>query len=463
MQIFVVILILLAILIGLIYLNAQKKNNAVNQIKLHKKSSQTFQDPQKISEWLIGFASQAGFAEQLATQTAQMLKQLGISVTLQPLHTLSSDRLAHFQHALFVVSTFGEGEPPDHARTFLKRMNNTENLQNLQFGLLALGDKQYETFCGFGRTLDAWLQKQGAQPLFKSIEVDNGDQTALNTWKTQLTAFGSSSQIAMQTTINFEPVYERWHLVERRLLNPGSCGNPVFHIELEPAEALSRSWKSGDLIDIKPRYANDATPLKPLPSRQYSISSIAEEGRIHLLVRQVKHGGTLGLGSGWLTEYLKPGDAFDLTLRSNKAFHLPSGDYPLILIGNGTGIAGLRSHLKARIHAGYKRNWLFFGERNQACDFYYRDEIEAWYTQGMLENLDLAFSRDQPERIYVQDRLRTASDRVKTWIAEGAVILVCGSLEGMAPAVENVLADILGSSANIEQLSEEGRYLRDVY
>ncbi|HVK93702.1 MAG TPA: oxidoreductase, partial [Noviherbaspirillum sp.] len=127
-----------------------------------------------------------------------------------------------------------------------------------------------------------------------------------------------------------------------------------------------------------------------------------------------------------------------------------------------TGLAGLRSHLKARANQRQTRNWLIFGERNSAHDNYFRDEIAHWHAQKVLERVDLVFSRDQAERIYVQDRLRVAADTVRAWLADGATILVCGSLDGMAPGVDATLASIIGTDA-LEQLLADGRYRRDVY
>lgn len=134
----------------------------------------------------------------------------------------------------------------------------------------------------------------------------------------------------------------------------------------------------------------------------------------------------------------------------------------MILIGNGTGLAGLRAHLKWRIAKGLRKNWLLFGERSIRRDFYHREEIESWRDQGFLSRLDLAFSRDQVERIYVQQRLRESAEELRRWIEDGACIYVCGSLEGMAPAVTEALNDILGAE-RVEQLMEDGRYRRDVY
>lgn len=203
--------------------------------------------------------------------------------------------------------------------------------------------------------------------------------------------------------------------------------------------------------------------LAPLGMREYSIASIASDGVLELIVRQERHpDGSLGVGSGWLTEHAAIGSAISLRLRRNSGFHLPEAPVPLILLGNGTGLAGLRSLLKARIADGQQRNWLLFGERTLAHDYLCRDELQGWLASGDLALLDLAFSRDQEEKIYVQDRLRESADVLRKWLADGAAIYVCGSLQGMATGVDQALVDILGSEV-VERLIEQGRYRRDVY
>jgi sulfite reductase (NADPH) flavoprotein alpha-component len=203
--------------------------------------------------------------------------------------------------------------------------------------------------------------------------------------------------------------------------------------------------------------------LKPLPHREYSIASLPADGRIELLLRQFRQpDGSLGIGSGWLTEFAPVGADIRLRVRENRSFHGPADARPLILIANGTGLAGLRAHLKARAAAGRYRNWLLFGERHADRDFFFREEILGWQQSGVLERLDLAFSRDQAGRVYVQDRLREASGELREWVAAGAAIYVCGSLKGMAPAVAEVLASVLGQPL-LEAMAEDGRYRRDVY
>jgi sulfite reductase (NADPH) flavoprotein alpha-component len=135
---------------------------------------------------------------------------------------------------------------------------------------------------------------------------------------------------------------------------------------------------------------------------------------------------------------------------------------PLILVGNGTGIAGLRAHLKSRIDDGQVRNWLLFGERNAAHDQHYRAELAGWHAGGQLARLDLAFSRDQEAPCYVQHLLEQQAERLREWVGQGAAIYVCGSLQGMAAGVHAALVAALGE-AQVEALAVDGRYRRDVY
>ncbi|KTC20219.1 flavodoxin [Pseudomonas marginalis ICMP 9505] len=458
--------------------------------------------------WLIGFASQSGFAEQLAWQTAGQLQAAGLPVNVQPLASISQDALRQSHNALFVVSTFGDGEAPDSARGFERSVLGQDlSLKGLNYAVLALGDRQYQHFCGFARRLHFWLTHQGGNPLFAPVEVDSGDNQALLTWQQQLGQLTGHAPAAAWQTAPFE----HWTLSARALLNRDSVGAAIYLLSLTPPSP--HSWSAGDLVDVLPR--NGATAIEhflaglglegsdgvlidgtaqtlsqalaarqlphnrahlvglhaqalvnalvPLGLREYSIASIASDGVLQLIVRQERHpDGSLGLGSGWLTEHAAIGSGISLRLRSNSGFHLPRAPVPLILLGNGTGLAGLRSLLKARIADGRQRNWLLFGERNIAHDYLCQHELQGWLASGDLALLDLAFSRDQAEKIYVQDRLRESADVLRRWLADGAAIYVCGSLQGMATGVDQVLREVLGSEA-VERLIEQGRYRRDVY
>lgn len=411
-------------------------------------------------QWLIGFASQSGVAERLAWQTAGALRGAGAAVTVRSLGELDSGSLIGVRRALFVVSTFGDGEPPDNARSFARRvMEQTQPLLGLRFGLLALGDREYPTFCGFGRRLGEWLGGGGAEPLFDPVEMDSRDAKALQLWQHRVTMLAGSHPATGKAWV--DPSFQPWRLGFRRELNAGSRGLPTFHIELLPDNSASANWRAGDIAELLiPPASDDEAPVV----REYSIASLPTSGAIELLVRQARTArGDLGRGAAWLTRRAQRGGRIELRIRRNSAFHAPANDpRPMLLIGNGTGLAGLRSHLLARIAAGHTRNWLVFGERNAACDFYFGEEIGGWRAASAIERLDLAFSRDGAARIYVQDRLRECAQEVRAWAEAGAAIYVCGSAVGMAPGVDAALREILGGPG-FEQLSQDDRYRRDVY
>lgn len=411
--------------------------------------------------WRVVYASQTGTAQQLAQQTADTLHLAGIAVKLSVLDELDVDDLSNAERILFVISTYGEGNSPDNAVLFVKHVMGAQRmmhtalpLKRLHYALLALGDHSYSHFCGFGRELEHWLQTQGAQALFPAITVDCGNPAAIESWRHQLSHLAGTDDAPDWQG----PVYEQWRLVARNHLNPGSQGGEIFHLEFElPAGAGIPVWESGDLAQI-------LVPTDAGHPREYSIASIPSDGRLHLLVRLHRHpDGSPGNASGWLTGDMQIGHSVQLRLRRHERFRLGTNDArPLILIGNGSGIAGLRGHLKARAARGAQSNWLVFGERSSNCDYHYRAEIEMWHRTGMLEQLDVVFSRDQPERRYVQDRLLEVKDVLSEWISRGAAIYVCGSLHGMAGGVDDALAQALGRTV-LEELSLEGRYRRDVY
>lgn len=413
---------------------------------------------------IVAYASQTGYAEQLARLTVQQLQQAGMHVQLLPLASLRAELLQQARRILFIVSTSGEGDAPDSAAGFSRQLlSRPLALPGLEYALLALGDRHYRQFCAFGHRLQHWLHQQQARSLFDLIEVDNADAGALRHWQHHLGLLSGHTELADWAA----PAYQPWILAERRLLNPGSCGAPVYRLALTPPP--DSRWQAGDIAEIGPGYPPDAAPATvtaarpPLPHREYSIATLPADGRLELLVRQMRRpDGSLGLGSGWLTAYAEPGQPVALRIRENRNFHTPPAPQRLILIANGTGLAGLRAHLKARAAAGQHGHWLIFGERQQAHDYYYREEIEAWQASGLLQRLDLCFSRDQPQRRYVQHALQENAGELQAWLGQGAAILVCGSLQGMAQDVHATLEQLLGAG-QLEQLGESGRYLRDVY
>lgn len=457
--------------------------------------------------WLVAHASQTGHADALARRTHALLHDAGVDADLRALGTLDAAALAGYSHALVVVATTGEGDAPDSAAAFARNvMARPAALGALQVGVLALGDREYDAFCAFGRRVDAWLHASGARPLFDRIDVDNGDAAALRHWQHHVGQLAGRTDLADWST----PAYRAWTLAARTHLNPGSAGGPVHQVQLAPPDAGALDWQAGDIAEIGPRHAPEAVgawlraqgvpgdavveregaaismrelaarsrltdagtgvppqaladALEPLPHREYSIASIPADGTLDLVVRQVRHAdGALGLGSGWLTRHAAPGACIDVRVRRNPGFHAPEDGRPVLLVGNGTGIAGLRALLKARASRGQRRNWLVFGERNTACDALFDDELDAWRAQGHLERLDRVFSRDGDGPRYVQDALRREAQTVRAWLAAGASVYVCGSLAGMAPGVDAALRAIAGDEA-VDALLADGRYRRDVY
>lgn len=458
---------------------------------------------------LVVFASQTGDAEQLAKQTVATLIAAGTPARAVALHTLDAEALQRAGRALFIVSTTGEGDAPDEAVEFVDTvMTGDASLASFRYGLLALGDSSYRYFCGFGRRLRAWLNAHGAEALFDPIEVDDLDDDALQRWQQQLATLGAGSDVVEWRT----RTSTAWRLAARELINPGCVEHACYVLRLEPPAGDATTWIAGDVAEVTPRHgaaavaarltalgldgdvvvntARGAEPLREvmarsawpaasavvghsvqaladnlraLPRRDYSIASLPADGAIELLVRQMRDAaGAPGLGSGWLTTDAAIGAEVDVRLRVNNLFRVPPPGTPLILIGNGTGLAGLRALLKTRIAAGERRNWLLFGERHRAHDVAWMDELEAWQRKGWLEALDFAFSRDAATRVHVQDVLCQRAGTLRVWLAAGAALRVCGSRDSMGRGVEQALEDLLGLDG-VAALTRTGRYRRDVY
>ncbi|MEB3767483.1 sulfite reductase flavoprotein subunit alpha [Acinetobacter sp. MD2] len=455
--------------------------------------------------WLIIYATQTGTAEQLAWQTATSLQHAHQATQVQALQKTSLADLKNATQILFVVSTYGVGEAPDLAQNFVKNvMSENVDLSQLRYAILALGSLEYpDSYCQFGQRLDQWLQRAQAQSLFPLVEVDNASAHALQQWQH---ALGQVTALELQD-IHIEQTFDDWKLSNRQRINPNSLGEAIYHLQLNTHNDVV--WQAGDIAQIQPfnstqrittflehinfpantwvktqncdlatallnkdltvAIATFATPdeilnhLPTLAMREYSIASIPTQGHLDLVIRlNSDSNGTLGLGSGWLCQYAQLGQTVQMRIRTNQSFNLINDNRPIIFIGNGTGIAGLMSLLQQRAKMHYQQNWLIFGERQREHDFLFKHTLTSWLDTGHLQQLDLAFSRDQAEKVYVQDVLRQQSEQLKKWIDQDAVLYICGSIEGMATGVEQALIEILGAD-QLDQLREQGRYRRDVY
>lgn len=486
----------------MLYLKRRKQKRLTQQAR--NSLIGTTLDP-NAKPWLIAYASQTGVSEQLAWRTATSLQEARQPANVKSVQQLTADDLKNASQILFIASTYGTGESPDLASAFEKKlMSQTLDLTHLSYAVLALGSQEYpDTFCSFGHRIDAWLQANGAVQLFSTIEVDNGNAASIQHWSS---ALAQSTKLNLQA-MTIDKTFDTWTLSQRTLLNPNSLGTSAFNLEFQPTHEVL--WQAGDIAEIQPGNSptrindfleqqnisantlvgsskktiveilwnrNLTVEIKPfsnldqllqqlpvLPSREYSIASIPEQQVLRLVVRQqLDTQGQLGLGSGWLTQHIALNSPIAMRIRTNESFHLIDDNRPIICIGNGTGIAGLMSLLSARIRSDYTENWLIFGERQREHDYFFQSTMEAWQSTGMLKRLDLAFSRDQIEKIYVHHKLREQATEVKKWVENGAVIYVCGSINGMASDVHHALIEILGEST-VDQLQQDGRYRRDVY
>lgn len=220
--------------------------------------------------------------------------------------------------------------------------------------------------------------------------------------------------------------------------------------------------------------------LKPLQHRAYSISSSGKmyPDTVHLTVASVRYESHnrqhKGVCSTFLADLVDDETEVRVFFTPNKVFRVPDDNsLPMIMVGPGTGIAPFRAFLQEREHRNASgKNWLFFGDRNAATDFIYREELEAMQQRGLLTRLDLAFSRDQEEKIYVQDRMRANGAELFAWLEQGGYFFVCGDAYHMAKDVDKALHDVIAEHGRmseqqaidyVNQLKKDKRYVRDVY
>ena len=261
--------------------------------------------------------------------------------------------------------------------------------------------------------------------------------------------------------------------------------------ESQRLQALAEGYpgagpEGADLLELLESFPSARPPvqeliasLSALQPRLYSISSSMKEVNeaVHLTVAAVRYQmrgrHRKGVASTFLADRLGPGGTVPVFIQPAHSFHLPKDNYaPIIMIGPGTGVAPFRAFLQERRAVGAKgRNWLFFGDQHRSSDFLYEDEITGMQQDGLLTELELAFSRDQAERLYVQQRMRERAKDLWAWLEEGASVFVCGSIT-MGKDVDAALTAIIARQGNmgsgaakayLAKMTKEQRYLRDVY
>ncbi|MEH7776274.1 assimilatory sulfite reductase (NADPH) flavoprotein subunit [Bacillus altitudinis] len=534
------------------------------------------------------YGSQTGNSEGLAKKTAQHLEEKGFQVTLSSMSDFKPNNLKKINNLLVIVSTHGEGDPPDNALSFHEYVHGRRapKLNHLSFSVLSLGDSSYEFFCQTGKEFDERFQELGGTRLFDRVDCDLDYDEPFSEWLQGVASYlseGEAASLPQETAgANNQAVseYSRTNpfyaeVLENINLNGRGSNKETRHLELslegsglvyEPGDSLgiyptndpalvdeliqTCGWnaeesvtvhKNGDTLPLKEALtshfeitvltkpllqkiaeltkseslhalleegneeklkeyiagrdlvdaARDFGPfegtaadftalLRKIPARLYSIASSlkANDEEVHLTIGAVRydaHGRERqGVCSILCAERLQPGDTLPVYIQHNQNFKLPQDpDAPIIMVGPGTGIAPFRSFMQEREELGANgKSWLFFGDQHFVTDFLYQTEWQKWLKDGVLTKMDVAFSRDTEEKVYVQHQMKKQSKELFEWLEQGAYVYICGDEKHMAHDVHNTLLSIIQeegamskekAESYLANLQQQKRYQRDVY
>lgn len=444
----------------------------------------------------IFYATETGNAKAAAFQLEKQAKAAGYKTKNAALGKVKpADLSALKDPAVFLASTHGEGDPPEIGKAFFKALSDAADLAlpGLRYAVLGLGDKSYKKFCEMGEVLEARFSKAGAQAFHPKTLLDVDYAAHVPGWidavLASLAAIAPAASGLTQSAAAYPRAVEphpglagftRLEPVQGRIkdivnLNDTDSDKETYHIEVEFDAVLP--YAAGDSAGIVLEAA--AGGETPVP-RLYSIASspLAFPQEIHLAVARATHANEDGTtGYGLCSDYLSrkhPGDSVVFYIQRNQRFRLPPADgADIIMIGPGTGVAPFRAFMQERVESGSAgRSWMFFGDRRAHCDFLYQVEWQNWLESGALTHLDVAFSRDQPQKIYVQDKMRNSAKALYAWLENGAHLYVCGAKTPMSEDVEAALLEILAAESGkgcdwaqdyLGQMTEDDRYLKDVY
>ncbi len=534
------------------------------------------------------YGSQTGNSEGLAKKTAQHLEEKGFQVTLSSMSDFKPNNLKKINNLLVIVSTHGEGDPPDNALSFHEYVHGRRapKLDHLSFSVLSLGDSSYEFFCQTGKEFDERFEELGGTRLFDRVDCDLDYDEPFSEWLQGVASSLSEGEAVSlpqesagaNSTADSEysrtnPFYAE--VLENINLNGRGSNKETRHLELslegsglvyEPGDSLgiyptndpalvdeliqTCGWnaeesvtvhKNGDTLPLKDALtshfeitvltkpllqkiaeltkseslhtlleegneeklkeyiagrdlvdaARDFGPfegtaadftsiLRKIPARLYSIASSlkANDEEVHLTIGAVRydaHGRERqGVCSILCAERLQPGDTLPVYIQHNQNFKLPQDpDAPIIMVGPGTGIAPFRSFMQEREEMGANgKSWLFFGDQHFVTDFLYQTEWQKWLKDGVLTKMDVAFSRDTEEKVYVQHQMKKQSTELFEWLEQGAYVYICGDEKHMAHDVHNTLLSIIQeegamskekAESYLANLQQQKRYQRDVY
>ena len=522
---------------------------------------------------LVLYGSQSGNCEALSKQIRKLGRTRGFSPEVASLDGFDRERLPEVERLLILCSTFGEGDPPDNAKSFYDWIlsDDAPALSALSYSVCALGDVNYTHFCKAGFDIDRRLAELGATRLADCVQCDVGYDEDFAAWHDAV--FDSEPMIeaaadvpvsAHEEADEVAPAWGVWDkhnpfaatLLRVRNLNAHGSAKEVNHVEISLAgsgleyevgdalgvwptncgahveELLDAGGFTGEevvslkgeafplravlltrldlcvltpavrerldlpveadwlrdrhLIDLLVELASrvDAQTLcdvlRPLQPRLYSIASSpkAHPGQVHLTVGAVRyemHGRSRkGIASTFLADRCGSGSTVRVYVQHTPHFRLPDDDItPIIMVGPGTGVAPFRAFLgeRAARHAP-GRAWLFFGDQHEQSDFLYREQLTGWRNDGVLSRLDLAWSRDAADKVYVQHRMIERGRELWRWLEDGAHFYVCGDAGRMASDVDAALHALIGEHGHmtddeaahyVKRLTREHRYQRDVY
>lgn len=533
---------------------------------------------------LVG--SETGNGRNLAKGLVAEADERGLSPTLADMAHYKVRQIKDEQDLVIIISTHGEGDPPEPAATFFEFIESARapRLAGVRFSILALGDSTYEHYCEAGKRLDRRLEELGATRLLDRIDCDVDYDEPAAAWRNALlerltgeaaismprAARAAPSAVGparyhkgdpfLATVLENIPVVGRQSTKETRHIEldvagsglayqPGdSLGILALNDERVAEDLLAATGLSGEaevtvrnspmslksalmqrfeisvatprfleqwaklsgsseldalaapqaaaerqkflvghhVIDIVRRFPvsginpeNLLAGLRSLQPRLYSLASsqalVGEEAHITVApVRYELHGSPRGgVASTYIADRLAMGDKVPVYVQENPDFRLPPDGTAIIMIGPGTGVAPFRAFLQEReARAAAGRSWLFFGERNLRSDFLYQTEWQQWLKDGVLSRLDVAFSRDGADKLYVQHRMCERSRELYAWLEEGAHLYVCGDEKNMSRDVHQMLIELVAHEGDrsrdaaedyVRGLSAEHRYHKDVY
>ncbi len=550
----------------------------------YSRATETCTAPAPAAGPLVVWASQTGNAEEFAARVAG---GLGAGSRIVNMNDCEITDLAAATEIVVVTSTFGDGGPPDNGADFWARLQSADapELAGVRYAVLGIGDRSYDNFCGYAKSLDQRLADLGASKLMDRAEYEAYDDEPLADWAQRVTDLvrdtGPSAAPAVPTRSPTAPAsFTRATPVGAPLcrnirLTPSNSAKEVrqfgFDISAHTAEhgvsyaagdclgvyatnndAVTDSWLSatglagaehvevdgvevdlrsalrssydicrvtpnllkfvaqqcGDRaaakklrapraeldtwlrnrngLDIVAEFPVRADPqqwqevLVRLTPRQYSISSspLVSPNEVQLTVSVVRYPGGDGSPRGGVASTFladsPDGTTVPVFLQRSPHFRPPAEpSTPMIMVGPGTGIAPFRGFLQERRALGHQGpNWLFFGDRHRDENFYYRDDLTDMVTDGLLSHLELAFSRDQKRRIYVQHKMIDHGAQLWRWLEDGAHFYVCGDAAAMAKDVDTALTEIIKVHGGMSDeqahdykrtLVADKRYVRDVY